>query len=204
MDTKKFLCVRCVKWRPISELLGDRYVCKACNNIEKQTLRKLQKARRNGDLKDLEAVYKLAQALTKARNASAVRYLLKMFMTHVGQPEELFRKWHRHLLELSKFSPGDRDILVSMRAILQLYIVHNKAQTEISDTLTEQADVQRVLELKLRNVLLNDPEVVLQAAAKLGWTVLPPPDALCDTTESNTQTARNSSSEPEDHASPKT
>jgi len=109
------------------------------------------------------------------------RALLAAGVRQFRGPEALATSLVAEIKRVQSADPGNQFALHGMLAILRLTEFSESrkearpAKAEDLDLLTEEQLRERIQE-GLRGLALTEPEIVLRAAASIGWSVTPPPN----------------------------
>ena len=168
------VCSDCLEVRPSSEFrrrfrtgqarLGQ---CRACHNVAER----LRRAQRRRAWRD-QRVAAFVTQLKNARSDNHVRLLCNLMVYRCGGLQGFTRAWQEQVAQVHRDQPGSKKSLDFFQAVARMIAFSDSMRPKVTELPDE--DLRRELEAETLRLIEAHPELVVQAAAEIGWTVIPP------------------------------
>jgi hypothetical protein len=168
------LCCDCLEVKPSTEFrrrlrtgqarLGQ---CRACHNLAER----LRRAQRRRAWRD-QRVAAFVTQLKNARSDNHVRLLCNLMLYRFGGLQGFVNAWLQQLGRVQRDQPGSKKSLDFFQAVVRMIEFSDSTRPNVTG-LTDE-DLQRELEAETRRLIDAHPELAVQAAGQIGWTIIPP------------------------------
>jgi len=170
-DTR--LCRDCLRVKPITEFRrryrGEStrlHRCRSCHNESERIRRVERRVERNND-----TIAKFVTRLKNAQTPKQVELLCGAMIQRFGGMEGLFAAWVRQVEAAQSAQPGSKKVLDFYQAIFRMIEYCNSGQRDLAEISDE--DLQGEIMESCKQLIRQHPEVAVEAAEQIGWTVIP-------------------------------
>ena len=177
-DEEIRICSECAELKPLTSF-RRRYrgrpqrmgVCNSCHAARERIRRN-----RNRHQLDQLAIQKFATAYCSTRNHERRRLITAMGLQAVGGLEPFLKKWLAAIQDLTTRRQSSPRLLRLFELLWELQREQDfRRRAALKNASVE--DLGDVVESKLADWIERDPEMVVMAASKVGWTLIPPEGA---------------------------
>ena len=169
------LCSECAELKPLTSF-RRRYrdrpqrvtVCNFCH-VRRERLRRRKKRQQ----KDQLVIQKFATAYCSTRDQQRRRRIFQLGIKAVGGFDSFLKKWVAAIHDLVNRGQSSPRLLRLFELLWELQREQDMQRRATLDN-TSDADLKNLVDMQLKKLIEQDPELVLSAAQRLGWGLIPP------------------------------
>lgn len=178
------LCSHCAASKPVSEFrrrhrsgTARLRQCRTCHNLAERCRRRGRKEKDDGDL--------LRRYMTELKNANSlevVKTIVSEMVSHFGGVKGYMQFWKRWFDPQAKRRYGAKGVTDSILAIIRMMEFcdpNHRPKGRSNDevplvSLLSDEDLDREVNLKVAEVIKQNPKLAVDALRRQGWQVIPP------------------------------
>ena len=167
------LCEYCLTVKPITEF-RRRYrdgtermnECRTCHNESERMRRAHRRTSRDND-----AIKQFVTRLKNTHRPEQIELLCGAMIRRLGGLQSLFVAWVRQVEAAQSAQPGSKKVLDFYQAIFRMIEYCNSGRRDLAEISDE--DLQGEIMESCKQLIRQHPEVAVEAAEQIGWTVIP-------------------------------
>lgn len=141
--------------------------CRSCHNKrERERHARLRRGQRDA------VIASFVTQLKSAKSNDRVAFLCGAMIQHFRGLEGFLQAWRSQLDRACQQQPGSKKVLDFFRSVVRLIEYCDATRPSVSQLPDE--DLHQELAAETRRQVEAHPQLAIEAAAQLGWTVVPP------------------------------